>query len=531
MSETPPQPAETPVRESGRIARAVGVLSSATALSRILGLVRDVVTAAYFGAGGAMDAFFVAFRLPNTLRRLFAEGSLTVAFVPVFVHALEEEGTERAHTLGRRALTLLGAVLAVVSVVGVLGAPWLVRVTAWGFTQDPEKFDLTVRLTRIVFPFIALVGLTALAGGMLNAWGVFSYPALAPVVLNACMIAAVVAFAPAADPPILALAWGVLVGGILQLALQGVPLRQWGFRFRIDVRWKDPAIGRILRLMGPTVFGVAVYQVNILISTFLASWLPDGSVSYLYYAERLFQLPLGVFAVSFGTASLPSLSRLAVAGRNEEFVGTVAEALRMTAFVVLPASVGLCLLARPILTVLLQRGAFDAAMVDATARALFYYSLALLPVAWVRVLAPAFYALQDTQTPVKAAFWSLWVNVVASLVLMGPMAHAGLALATSVSSAFNLAYLWAHLHRRVGELPLDALRAALLRTLGASAAMGAAVWGVSVGVSWEPGLLTGGILGAVVVGGVALYIAVGRVVGLRDATLVTRLLARKLGMG
>ncbi len=346
------------------------------------------------------------------------------------------------------------------------------------------------------------------------------------------MIGAVVAFAGTADPPILALAWGVLLGGLLQLALQGVPLRQGGFRFRLDFRWKDPAIGRILRLMGPTVFGVAVYQVNILISTFLASWLPDGSVSYLYYAERLFQLPLGVFAVSFGTASLPSLSRLAAAGRDVEFRETVASALRMTAFVVVPASLGLCLLARPILTVLLQRGAFDVSMVEATARALFYYSLALLPVAWVRVLAPAFYALQDTRTPVKAAFWSLWVNVAASLLLMGPMAHAGLALATAVSSAFNLGYLWAHLRRQVGELPMGSFRTSLWRTVGASTVMGLAVWLVSSEVAWEAGRLSAAIvLGSVVFGGVVLYVVAGRLLGLRDAALVTRLLARKLGMG
>jgi putative peptidoglycan lipid II flippase len=526
-----PETESTSRHESRRIVRAVGVLASSTLLSRVLGLLRDVLTAAYFGAGGAMDAFFVAFRLPNMLRRLFAEGSLTVAFVPVFVDVLESEGEERAHELGRRAFTLLAVILTVVTAAGVLGAPLLVRLTAWGFLQEPAKFALTVDLTRWVFPFIGFVGLTALAGGMLNARGVFAYPALAPVVLNVAMITAVVALSTRTNPPIRSLAYGVLAGGMMQLLLQVPPLGRTGFRFRAEFRWKDPAIRRILALMGPTVFGVAVYQLNLLIATFLASWLPDGSVSYLYYADRLFELPLGIFAVSLGTASLPSLSRLAARRDEAAFRQTLVDALRMMAFVVLPATAGLLVLARPILGVLLQRGAFDAAMVDATAQALVCYALALLPVAGVRVVAPAFYALQDTRTPVKAAFWSLGVDLAASLILMVPLKHAGLALATAVSSAFNLAYLLRHLSRKVGNLPVSEARVSATKMLGATAGMAAAV---ALGSWWAPwergGLAAGASLFILVAGGGAAYLILARLLGLADASRLGRMLGRRLGL-
>ncbi len=516
-------------RETRRIARAAGVVSSATALSRVLGLVRDVVFAACFGAGGGLDAFFVAFRLPNTLRRLFAEGSLTVAFVPVFVDALESEGEARARLLGCRMLTLLGLVLAAVSAAGVLGAPVLVRLTAWGFSRDPGKFALTVELTRWVFPYIGLIGLTALAGGMLNAWGVFGPPALAPVLLNVFLIGAALGLSPWTDPPVLGLAAGVLLGGVAQLALQVRGLRGVGFRYRPALGAADPYIRRILRLMGPAVFGVAVYQVNILVSTFLASWLPDGSVSYLYYAERLFQLPLGVFAVALGTASLPSLSRLASRGDRDAFRATLADSLALTAFVVVPAAVGLWVLGRPIVGALFERGAFTPLMADRTAAALAAYAAALVPVAGVRVLAPAFYALGDTRTPVRAAWWAFWVNVGASLALMGPLSHVGLALATAVSSAFNLGYLVRHLGGRIGGIGLAAGRKGwYVRVAAAAALMGLGVRALRGYVPAHGGW-TGvlGVLGAVVVGALA-YLGLARLLGVPEAGRVVALARRRI---
>jgi putative peptidoglycan lipid II flippase len=532
MNEPGSAPQTTARHEAGRIAQAVGVLSSVTALSRILGFLRDAITAAYFGAGGAMDAFLVAFRLPNMLRNLFAEGSLTVAFVPVFVETLEREGRDRADRLGHITFTVLGAVLLIVSAAGVLGAPLLVQAMAWGFLAEPAKFELTVHLTRVVFPYIGLIGLTALAGGMLNALGDFASPALAPVVLNIAIIAAVVGLSRFLSPPVRSAAYGVILGGICQLALQWRALRQRGFRFRLDLRWRDPALRRILYLLGPRVFGVAVYQVNIFVSTLLATWLPNGSVSYLYYAERLFQLPLGIFAVSAGTAALPSLSRLAARNDMEGLRDTLSETLRMTAFLVIPAAIGLWVLAHPILRVLLQRGSFNSAMADATARALAFYALALVPVAGVKVVAPAYYALNDMKTPVWAAFWALLVDIAASLALMGPMKHVGLAFASSISNGFNLVYLLWHLRGRVGGLPLAGLGTPLLRMAAGAAAMGTAVALSSAWVPWGGGRwMASTALGALVVIGFSTYLAVCHWIGLRDPSRLLGVVARRLGVG
>lgn len=523
-------PQESAARtETGRIARAVGVLSGATALSRVLGFVRDIVTASYFGAGGAMDAFLVAFRLPNMLRSLFAEGSLTVAFVPVFVETLETQGRRRADELGRICFTLLGVVLLAVSVAGVLGAPLLVRVLAWGFTQEPDKLALTVSLTRVVFPYIGLIGLTALAGGMLNSLGDFASPALAPVVLNLAMIAAVVGLSPFTTPPVRSAAYGVLVGGVLQLWLQWRSLRVRGFVFRFAWDWRDAAVRRILQLLGPRVFGVGVYQVNIFVSTLIATWLPDGSVSYLYYAERLFQLPLGVFAVAAGTAALPSLSRLAARNDLPGLRETLGETLRLTGFIVVPAAAGLLVLAQPILAVLLERGSFTPEMTRATAQALAFYALALIPVAGVKVVVPAYYALNDMRTPVRAAFWALLLNVAASLLLMGPMRHAGLALASALSNAFNLAYLLWHLQGRAGPLPYRRLSGSFLRMGAASAAMALVVGVPSLWVDWRGhGLPVAAALGGLVAAGAGTYLGAAHLLGLGDASRLVGALGRRL---
>ena len=516
--ETQDRSKEEARKESGRIARAVGVLSGATALSRVLGFLRDMITASYFGATGNMDAFLVAFRLPNMLRSLFAEGSLTVAFVPVFVETLEKGGRERADRLGRIAFTLLGVVLIGVSLAGVLGAPLLVRLMAWGFSDEPEKFALTVNLTRLVFPYIGLIGLTALAGGMLNSLGDFASPAFAPVVLNIGMILGTVGLYHWVDPPVRAVAYGVLLGGSWQLALQWRSLRRKGFVFRPDFHWRDEAVKRILVLLGPRVFGVAVYQVNIFVSTFLATWLPEGSVSYLYYAERLFQLPLGIFAVSVGTASLPSLSRLAARNDLEAFRETLVESFRMTAFIVLPAAVGLLVLAEPILTVLLQRGSFGPEATHATAQALAFFALTLIPVAGVKVVIPAYYALNDMKIPVTSAFWALGVDVVASVALMGPLRHSGLAAASALSNTANLLYLVYHLRSRVGPLPYRKLAGSVGRMVAATGVMAALVGVPSQYVAWGRNRVeSAALLTALLVLGVVGYLGTTHLLGLGDS--------------
>ena len=515
--------------EAGRIARAAGVVSAATALSRVLGFVRDMVTAAYFGAGGAMDAFLVAFRLPNLLRSLFAEGSLTVAFAPVFVATLEKEGRGRADRLGQTALTLLGTVLALACAGGVLAAPVLVRLLAWGFAGDAEKLALTVSLTRVVFPYLGLIGLTALAGSLLNAYGDFASPALAPVVLNVGVILGTVGLYRFAEPPIRGVAYGVLLGGAGQLLLQCRALRRAGFVFRPDFHWRDEALRRVFVLLGPRVFGVAVYQVNAFVSTILATRLPEGSVSYLYYAERLFQLPLGVFAVSVGTASLPSLSRLAARRDSQGLRETLAEALRLTAFIVIPASVGLLVLAEPILSVLLRRGSFGAAEAHATAQALAFYALTLIPVAGVKVVAPAYYARNDLWTPVRGAFWALLVNLAASLVLMGPMKHCGLALAGTLSNAFNLVYLMVHLRAGVGPMPYRALVASLGRMVAAAGVMAAVVGLPARSVPWHgERVFAAAALAGLIAAGACAYFVTAHAVGIPDSSRLWRAAKRKV---
>jgi putative peptidoglycan lipid II flippase len=494
--------------ERKRILRAAWVFSSATALSRVLGLVRDSVTAALFGAGGMLDAFFVAFRLPNMLRSLLAEGSLTVSFVPIFIDVAETEGEKKAEDFARVVLTFLSLLLLAVVALGVLFAPQLVKAVAMGFERDPEKFGLTVELTRIVFPFIGFVGVTALLSGILNARGVFLYPALAPVILNVFIIAAALTLAPVVTPPVASLAYGVVAGGVGQLLLQLWPLRRMRFRFRPAFDWKNPALRKAFLLFVPSVFGVAVYQINIVVSTALASWLPDGSVSYLYYAERVFQLPLGVFAVSVGMASLPSLSRLASREEWEPFRETLRGSLRLLLFVVLPATVGMLLLADPIVLLLFKRGKFDALMAAGTVEALRFYALALLPVAMTRLVVQGFYAMKDTRTPVIAASLTFGVNLAASLLLMGPLKHGGLALATAISSAFNIAYLcWAY-RRRMGEYPFRGLFSPLARMTAATVAMGAAVWGVS----WFFGETMRGAAGQVTLGALVLSTILGGIV-------------------
>jgi putative peptidoglycan lipid II flippase len=334
-----------------------------------------------------------------------------------------------------------------------------------------------------------------------------------------------------ADPPVRSVAYGVLIGGVWQLLIQWRSLKRQGFLYRPDFHWGDEAIRRILILLGPRVFGVAVYQVNIFVSTLLATWLPDGSVSYLYYAERLFQLPLGIFAVSVGTASLPSLSRLAARGDLEGLRETLTEALRMTAFIVLPASVGLLVLARPILVVLLQRGSFSAAMADATAQALAFYALTLIPVAGVKVVVPAFYALNDMRVPVTSAFWALCVDVAASLALMGPMKHSGLAFASTLSNAANLIYLVYHLRSRVGPMPYRRLVPSLARMILGTLVMALAVGIPAHFVAWGGRRVIGAAaLGALMSLGAATYLGSTHLLGLADSGRLAGVVARRLGL-
>jgi len=446
-----------PMNEHAKqIAKDVSIVGGATLVSRILGFFRDVILASVLGAGMYADAFYVAFRLPNMLRRLFAEGSMTMAFVPVFSNLRETEGDEAAFAMARSALVWLLGILSTVTALAVIFAEPLTRLIAPGFTAKPELFALTVDLVRIVFPYIIQISAVALCMGVLNSVGHFLAPALATSELNtAIILGAGVAWVLGLDPAYV-LAWSVLVGGLGQWAMQQPWIRKYGFRWRGPFRLKDPGVIKMAWLMLPTAFGAAVYQLNILLGTLLASYLPTGSVSYLYYADRLVQFPLGVFGVAIGTVALPSLSRLATGDRMAEFTSTLSSSLRLTLFISLPSTAGLIALAHPMVAVLFGRGAFTPEAEAATAAALVAFSAGLPAFACVRPLFSAYYALSDTKTPAVTAALCLAAYAATGYALMGSMGHVGLALATSVSSWLNVLILWILLRRKIGPFfPLD----------------------------------------------------------------------------
>ena len=437
-------------RENSRVARAAGVVGAATMLSRIFGFIRDMVVAGFFGAGIATDAFFVAFRIPNLLRRLLGEGSLTVSFVPVFTDYLKKRSREEAFDLANVAFTALSSLLVMVTLIGVIFSPLIVTVMAPGFVISPVRYDLAVFLTRLMFPYIFFISLVALSMGILNSLRHFAAPALSPVVLNIAMILAMLTLKGLFSEPIIALAVGVLIGGVLQLAMQWPFLIRMGVRLRTDFRFHHPGLRQMGKLLVPSLIGSAAYQINIFIGTILASLLPGGSVSYLYYADRLVELPLGVFAIAVGTAALPSFSEQVSTGDLENLKKTISFSLRLILFVAIPASVALIVLRVPIISVLFQRGAFGEQSTIFTAQALFFYALGLWAFSVIRVIDSAFFSLQDRKSPLMASFVSLFVNVAFSVALMFPLKHGGLALATSIASAVNVVILAIILRKKIG---------------------------------------------------------------------------------
>jgi putative peptidoglycan lipid II flippase len=495
---------DQPTPENHRMTKAAGVVGSATLLSRMFGFIRDVVIAWFFGAGLVSDAFFVAFRIPNLLRRLFAEGSLSAAFIPVFTEYLTKRGKDEAFRMARSAIRLLSVFLVATAITGILLSPVIIRLIAPGFVASPEKYSLTVLLTRIMFPYIFFIGLVALCMGILNVLGHFAAPALAPVFLNISIIGSVFLIAPHMADPVTGIAIGVLIGGFLQLALQVPFLIKKGFYFWQKTNMYHPGLKKVGLLMVPIIFGSAVYQINILVGTLLASLLAQGSVSYLYYADRLVQFPLGIFAIAMATAVLPTLSRQA-AGKDLQAVrDTFSYAMKMVFFITIPSMVGLIVLREPIVALLFKRGEFDLETTRLTAYALLYYSIGLWAFSAVRIVVATFYALQDTKTPVRMAIVSVCANVILGVILMGPMGHGGLALSTSLASILNLGLLVWALRTKLGALGLKSITESACKTIVCSGMMGAVVWATAVLIiPPEDGTLSGlffGLMGSIVTG-------------------------------
>jgi putative peptidoglycan lipid II flippase len=442
-----PQPGQ--VRQ---IASAASVVSLATFLSRILGFVRDMAIAWLFGAGLLADAFFVAFRIPSTLRELLGEGALSAAFIPAFTRTATREGREAAWDLVSAVMGTLAVILAGVTFLGVVFAPAMVRILAPGFAQVPGKLELTVQLLRVMFPYIFLVGLAAFFMAILNSLGHFVTPALSPTVLNISMIGAALLIAPDSRNPVLPLAVAVLVGGAGQLLIQVPAALARGWRPKLRVTPRDPRVRHIALLMAPGVAGLAITQINVFVGTLLASFLAQGSVAALTYAFRLVQFPIGVVGVAIATGALPVMSASMARKAVEEMKAALQASLRLAFFLTLPAIVGLIVFRLPILHLLFERGAFTRPVTLLTAEILAGYALGLCFYIGNRILAPAFYAMHDTRTPVATGAVAVGVNIAASLLLMGPLGPTGLAVATAVASGSNFMLLFIRLRRRIGPL-------------------------------------------------------------------------------
>ena len=471
--------------ENAKVAKAAGIVGISTMASRIFGFIRDMVVAAFFGAGLASDAFFVAFRIPNLLRRLIGEGSLTVSFVPVFTEYRQKKSKEEALELANVAFTLLSILLVIISLLGVLFSPLIVALIAPGFVNDPDQFALAVFLNRLMFPYIFFMSLVALCMGILNSFRHFAAPALSPVILNISMIIAALTLRNFFAQPITALAVGVMIGGILQLAMQWPFLVKYGLKIRYKFNLHHPGIKQITLLLLPAMLGAAVGTINVFVGTILASLLPKGSVSYLYYADRIMELPLGVFAIAIGTAALPSLSEHASKGNMDELKSTISFSLRLMLFVTIPSMVALMALNLPIISVLFQRGAFDVNAATLTAQALFCYALGLWAFSVLRVVTAAFYSLQDAKWPMKAAIITLLVNLAASVALMFPLQHNGLALANSLAAMVNVIVLGIVLKKKIGVFLDRSFYISTIKIIISSLVMWGSILLVNFIVPWD----------------------------------------------
>ena len=466
-----------------QIASAAGVVGMATLLSRVLGFVRDMAIAWLFGAGMLADAFFVAFRIPSTLRELLGEGALSAAFVPAFTRTATRDGRQAAWDLASMVMGTLVVVLAAVTILGVLFAPWIVRVLAPGFAGIPGKLPLTVQLLRIMFPYLFLIGLAAFFMAVLNSLGHFLTPALSPTVLNVAMIVAVLGIAPGASNPVLPLAVAVLVGGAGQLLLQLPSAVSRGWRPRFRVAPGDPRVQEIARLMAPGVGGLAITQINFFVGTFLASFLAEGSVAALTYAFRMVQFPIGVVGVAIATGALPIMAASFAKDDVKEMKGALQGSLRLAVFLTVPAMVGLLVFRLPILHVLFERGAFTRPVTVLTAEILLAYALGLPFYISNRIVAPAFYAMHDTWTPMKTGMLAVGVNITASILLMQHLGATGLALATAAASVSNFLLLFTYLRRRIG--PLGMGRLVVPATKVGLACLPMAAWGLLSPSTWD----------------------------------------------
>ncbi len=510
---------------SHKLLKSTLVVSLMTSLSRVLGLVRDIVFARYFGAGEMMDAFVVAFKIPNFLRRLFAEGAFSQAFVPVLSERRANGSEQEVRQLTDAVAGTLGGVLLLVTVIGVIAAPLFIMLFAPGFVGGSDRFELASGMLRITFPYLLLISLTAFAGGILNTYSRFAVPAITPVFLNLSLIAAAIWLSPLMEVPVTALAWGVLIGGVVQLLFQIPALLKLGIVPRPRFCWHDSGVRRIIKLMIPTLFGASVAQINLLLDLVIASMITAGSMSWLYYSDRLMEFPLGVFGIALSTVILPKLSGHFAQADQDAFNRTMDWALRLVFMIALPAAAGLFLLAEPLLSLLFQRGEFGAQDVEMAAISLMAYSLGLVGFILVKVLINGYFSRQDTRTPVRYGIVAMVANMALNVVLVGWMVleayaapHAGLALATAGSSLLNAWLLYSGLRQRAVYQPLQGWGRHALQ-------LGVALLAMSLFLYWSRGLFEGwlehwlwyriGLLSGVIVAAVVIYFSTLLLLGMR----------------
>lgn len=440
---------------SKSLLKSTSVVVCMTMISRVFGFIRDMVTANYFGAGAAFDAFSVAFKIPNFMRRLFAEGSFSQAFVPVLSEYQKRKSHAEVQTFIGAMAGTLGITLILVALFGILTAPWIVRLFAPGFATSGQRFDLAVTMLRITFPYLALISLTAFSGAILNTYSRFWVAAFTPVFLNLCMISAAIWWSPRFATPIIALAWGVFIAGIIQLIFQWPFLRYMQLLPRPKINFRDAGVTRVLKLMVPALFGVSVGQVNLLVDTLFASLLMVGSVSWLYYSDRLMEFPLGVFGVAISTVILPHLSRHHATQSEESFSLTIDWALRTVLIISLPAAVLLAIMAGPLLSTLFQHGHFGGNDVIMARKSLMAFAIGITPFMLVKILAAGFYAKQHMRIPVRIGVIAMVANTVLNVILIWPLAHAGIALSTSLAALVNMSLLFYFLRQRRFYCPRD----------------------------------------------------------------------------
>ena len=468
---------------SRQLFKSTAIVGSMTLISRILGFVRDMLIARIFGVDLATDAFFVAFKIPNFLRRLFAEGAFAHAFVPVLADYKEQGSKAALKLFVDRTAGTLALILMLLTVVGIITAPVLILLLAPGFSWQGTQHDLAVLMLQITFPYLLFIGLVAFAGGILNAHNKFAIPALTPVFLNICMIAAAIWLAPLMDEPVMALAWGVFIAGVVQLLFQVPALMHLGLMPRFRLGFDDPGVKKLIGLVLPAIFSVSITQINLLLDTLIASFLTVGSVSWLYYSDRLVEFPLGILGLALGTVILPSLAKNLAEEDAAAFSNSLDWGLRLVLLVGMPATIGLLLLAEPMLSTLFQYNEFSVSDVHYAGMSLRAYSIGLLGYILIKVLVPGFTSRQDMKTPVRYGVYAMIVSLVLNVVLVFPLAHAGLALATSLGAFFNAALLLKKLWQEKVYQPASGWWLFFIRVLLASAAMSAALYYL-VDASW-----------------------------------------------